>query len=247
MPYKCDICDKEYIQKRNLTRHTQEKHFTNKQWSCNKKKCSSKFFRRSNLVRHLCLTHRYSTSKARRVALCADENNYKQYTSTSAYNGNLSLVESILDLHAELDAMEEEEAIRAFDLEPYEFDSEDMRHKIEHNSYDDEYSNNLDMTNYVDIHNSSNDGNVNDIYSIDDEGKYDINVSENNNVSSYMYKYSDKDDENKEIREICSYHDGSSDGNVLKSDDNYFYESYNEKNADIYLLTGRRKAITVTL
>ena len=201
MPYKCDICEKEYIQKRNLTRHVQEKHFSNKQWSCSKNKCSSKFFRRSNLVRHLCLTHRYSTSKARRVALYAKVNNFKQYTSTSAYDGNLGLDESILDLHTELNAIEEEEAIRAFDLEPYEFESEDMRQKIEHIAYDDEYAN------YLDCDSSDNGNVVDDRYPIDNDGKYDINVPENNNVSSYVYKYSDKDDDNKEIREICSYQD----------------------------------------
>ena len=273
MPYKCDFCEKEYIQKRNLTRHAQEKHFTNKQWSCIQKKCSSKFFRRSNLVRHLCLTHRYSTCKARRVALCADKNNHKQYASTSAYNWNIILDEIILDLHAELDAMEEEEAIRAFDLEPYQFKSEDMRHKSEdmrhksedmrqksedmrhksedmrhkseHNSYDDEYSNDLYVTECVDYitHNSSDDGNVEIRYPIVEEGKAYTNVAGNNNVD----EYSDNDDDNKEIRQICSYHDGSSDCNVLSSDDNYFDESDNENNADIYHLTWRKKTITVTL
>ena len=109
-----------------------------------------------------------------------------------------------------------------------------MRHKSEHNSYDDKYFNYLDVTDCVDNHNSSDKRTIDDRYSIDDERKYDINVAENKNVSTHVYEYSGKDNDNKEIREICSYQGGSSEDNALKSDDTYFDESNNENYADIY-------------
>ena len=135
MPNKCYICEKEYTYKRNLTRHTLEKHFINKQWGCSEGSCCSKFFRRSNLVRHLCLTHKYSTAKARSAALNSNEknNNNKQKASICGYYEDLTSAESILDLHAELDAMEEEEAIRQFDLEPYKNETDDMTYINENN------------------------------------------------------------------------------------------------------------------
>jgi uncharacterized Zn-finger protein len=130
MLFKCYICNKKYAYKRNLKRHSFEKHIGHIKWSCSEKKCYSKFSRRSNLVRHLFLTHKYSTAKARCVAFGADNDNSKKTNSTCTYYEDESSDESILELHAVLDAIEEEEAIQQFDLEPYEEETDDYESAI---------------------------------------------------------------------------------------------------------------------
>lgn len=51
----------------------------------------------------------------------------KRKQSTSTYNEDVSSDESILDLCVELDAVEEEEVIRNFVLDPYEEDIVDLK------------------------------------------------------------------------------------------------------------------------
>ncbi|XP_060575738.1 protein PFC0760c-like [Ruditapes philippinarum] len=226
MPFKCDICNKEYAYKRNLKRHSLEKHIGNKKWSCSEKMCSSKFSRRSNLVRHLCLTHKYSAAKARRVALDTDKIKSKKTTATCTYYEDVSSDESILDLHAELDAMEEEEAIRYFDLEPYEEDTVDYENVIKQQITNMDVKN--DSNNTFSENENANDINTRDVVNeqklSDDEYVNNLDViDEVNNVILIDDEYAN---------ERCS-NDVENDVSLDYDDDEYIEEEVVDYYTDV--------------
>ena len=73
--YSCDICDKNYQQKRNLRRHMKEKHHEHEHIFC--QKCSSSFIRRGYLNDHLKNVHNLDNDCARKLSYLAMKDKQK--------------------------------------------------------------------------------------------------------------------------------------------------------------------------
>lgn len=110
--YVCDICFRSYKHKKNLTRHTKEKHRNLEHWLCVENGCSSSFSRRSYLSRHLILCHKYDGVTARRAALYAPRGD----RPSSGYYEVVSEDDSVLDVIQDLIDEKQDEAILAFDV-----------------------------------------------------------------------------------------------------------------------------------
>lgn len=108
MPYICDKCGKEYMYRRNLTRHTNEKHRPREHWNCVREDCRSKFIRRSYLHRRLVLVLSISSDEARHMSLLAPRGGIWAYDQ---YYEGVSADELIFNLP------KEEEAIADFRLD----------------------------------------------------------------------------------------------------------------------------------
>ena len=91
--YLCDLCNRAYKYKRNLTRHISENHLQHKYW-----RCSSKFIRRGYLLDHLCNIHKYPRADARSAAINAQ---CVISVFSSTYYEDVSSDEEIMDIIAE--------------------------------------------------------------------------------------------------------------------------------------------------
>ena len=117
--YICDICRKSYKHKKNLTRHTKEKHRNLEHWLCEMNGCSSSFVRRSYLTRHLILCHKRDGVSARRAALHAPRGDDHPH----GYYEDISDDDSVLDVLQELigaDQMKSNAVMDAFDINAFD-------------------------------------------------------------------------------------------------------------------------------
>ena len=67
----CDMCNRTYAYKRNLSRHITEKHSETKLFQCTEEYCSVTFKRRGYLINHLVATHKLTKHTARTAVLHA--------------------------------------------------------------------------------------------------------------------------------------------------------------------------------
>jgi hypothetical protein len=118
--FKCDICQRTYQYKRNLTRHITEKHSKLKHWRCIEPDCEGKFIRRGYLLDHLTNIHKYPRSEARQATLRATREDIHH---SSNYYEDVSSDEDIFDILAEneeMNAVQYDEVIQSFDIGMFE-------------------------------------------------------------------------------------------------------------------------------
>ena len=112
MVYHCDVCNKLFTKRRNLSKHVNETHMKQNVWICTMKDCDKTFSRRSNLHVHLQNIHKLSSAKARDDCIRAKRQGRKAECSavysdisqdemqTNQYS-DISDDDSILDMIAE--------------------------------------------------------------------------------------------------------------------------------------------------
>lgn len=124
--FMCDMCNRTYKYKRNLSRHISEKHLELKHWNCVVQGCSAKLIRREYLVDHLTNIHNYKRSDARNAALHASRGNNK---TNDDYYENVSSDDEVLDIIAEtgeaIDANNNDylKTVQDFDLDMFNCDT----------------------------------------------------------------------------------------------------------------------------
>ena len=116
--FDCDICNKSYTLKRNLTRHIKEKHRNLEYWLCEMRGCRGSFIRREYLKRHLIFCHKLDNVTAGRLALRAprgDDHPQGYYEDVSEDDSVLDVLQELIDAKQ----IESDAVIDAFDVSAF--------------------------------------------------------------------------------------------------------------------------------
>ena len=124
--YLCDLCNRTYKYKRNLTRHISENHLRLKYWKCAEEKCSSTFSRRGYLLYHLCYIHKYPRANARSAVIKA---RCVYSVSSNSFYEDVSSDKEIMDIIAEAEIPQTDDfdnVVQNFNLEMFSDSSSEV-------------------------------------------------------------------------------------------------------------------------